>query len=258
MEEFVLADDKAEVLESLIPGTEDYYYYHCLYLQHSESFDEVEPMVHAWVERQGWTERVHEILNRQALLTYNENPEATLERLRSRLGVRFDHEREVEGRVTDYPTRLDQKLISRVTLMNRALGSSNGTGGVTDYGLEWIPPKKLGGSRRRSFLSRLTRPDYPLLVRLILDDLDYSSSEGFGFLAIHNLLLREQMDELAAKREPLLTETRFVHAYIAKLRPAAEPALGPLRGRIHAVRVGQERRSSARSSRFGSPQTSRL
>ena len=32
-EEFSLAEDRSVPLQQLIPGTEDYYYYHCLYHQ---------------------------------------------------------------------------------------------------------------------------------------------------------------------------------------------------------------------------------
>ena len=31
IEDFALAKDRAEALKQLIPGTEDYYYYHCLH-----------------------------------------------------------------------------------------------------------------------------------------------------------------------------------------------------------------------------------
>ena len=39
IEDFSLAPDRAVPLKQLIPGTEDYYYYHCLHFQNTEQFD---------------------------------------------------------------------------------------------------------------------------------------------------------------------------------------------------------------------------
>jgi hypothetical protein len=69
LEDFALAKDRAEALKQLIPGTEDYYYYHSLHYQNLEQYAKVEPMLVAWIERHGRTPRVIEIENRQALLT---------------------------------------------------------------------------------------------------------------------------------------------------------------------------------------------
>ena len=44
-EEFALAKDRAEALKKLIPGTEDYYYYHCLhYLNIGQNDKAVSPL----------------------------------------------------------------------------------------------------------------------------------------------------------------------------------------------------------------------
>jgi len=44
-EDFALARDRAEALRQLISGTEEYYYYHCLYYQHTEQFDQVDELL---------------------------------------------------------------------------------------------------------------------------------------------------------------------------------------------------------------------
>ena len=74
VEDFALAADRAVPLQQLIPGTEDYYYYHCLHFQNTEQFDKVEQLLQDWIKRHNYTPRVREILNRQALLTYAANP----------------------------------------------------------------------------------------------------------------------------------------------------------------------------------------
>ena len=45
IEDFALSRDRAEALKQLIPGTEDYYYYHALHHQNQEEFDKVDPLL---------------------------------------------------------------------------------------------------------------------------------------------------------------------------------------------------------------------
>ena len=70
VEDFALAPDRSVPLGQLIPGTEDHYYYHCLHYQNTEQFDKVDALLADWIKRHNYTPRVHEIQNRQALLTY--------------------------------------------------------------------------------------------------------------------------------------------------------------------------------------------
>ena len=72
LEAFALAEDRTKILEQLIPGTEDYYYARCLEHQHRGEFDQVPELVKTWIARHHHTSRVNEILNRQALLTWDE------------------------------------------------------------------------------------------------------------------------------------------------------------------------------------------
>src|SRR5687767_1578170 len=78
LEDFALAKDRAAVLKQLIPGSEEYYYYHCLHYQNTEQYDKVDAMLPAWIQRHGQTARVREIRHRQALLTYDKNPDKSL------------------------------------------------------------------------------------------------------------------------------------------------------------------------------------
>ena len=45
IEDFSLTADRSEALNQLIPGTDDYYYYHCLNAQHSGDFKQVETLL---------------------------------------------------------------------------------------------------------------------------------------------------------------------------------------------------------------------
>src|SRR6516162_10384494 len=94
IEDFALAKDRAVSLRQLIPGTEDYYYYHCLHFLNTEQFEKAEDLTRPWLQRFGQTPRLTEIQTRHALLTYERNPERSLTYLRTHLNLHFDHQKE--------------------------------------------------------------------------------------------------------------------------------------------------------------------
>jgi len=219
-EDFALARDRAEALKQLIPGTEEYYYYHCLYYQHTEQFDKVDELLTAWIKRRKYTAGVHEILNRQALLQYDTKPEAALKRIRERMGLSFNHQRDVLGRKPNLPNELDQNRISRAALSARANSRSVNLSGYTDSALDWLAGTKLTDRRRRHLLQRLRRPDYQGLVKLIAADLKTKDSPSFGSFPIHKLLLPEQLAELLDLKKDLKNQGNFVtHGWPICIRP---------------------------------------
>ncbi len=222
VEDFALAADRTVPLKQLIPGTEDYYYYHCLHYQNTEQFDKVDELLATWIKRHKYTARVREIQNRQALLTYSINPPQSLEHIRQQLNLQFNHQRVLVGQKPDLPTALDASLISRRQLTARANGRYQNLKGFEDAAFEWLISADLNPDRRRHLLERLRRPDYANLARLVTDDLAYKNSRGFGSLTIHNQLLLSQLDECIALRPTLLNEAKFVNAYLIKLQPGAD------------------------------------
>jgi hypothetical protein len=180
VEDFALAKDRTVPLGKLIPGTEDYFYYHALHYQNARQYDKVDALLKPWIKQHKYTARVREILNRQALLRYEKTPRASLEYIREQLGIQFNHRKDAVGERPDLPTMLDPKLIDRDTLTKRALKSHRNLGGFEHAALDWLIGEPLDADRRRHLLSRLTRPDYPNLAKLVVDDLDHKDSQGFG------------------------------------------------------------------------------
>ena len=219
VEDFALADDREAVLARLIPGTEDYYYYHCIHHQNTGELDKVDPVLEAWIKRHGHTARVEEIRNRQALLTYDQDPTASLEFIRWRLGVNFNHQREELDRKLELPTQLDPALISRSQMTQRALRHHRNTQGFEDRALDWLIDTDLDADRRRHLLERLKRPDYANLPKLIVADMRQKHSRGFGSFDIHRLLLLDQLEECVRLYPELLNQSNFVNVYLSKLRP---------------------------------------
>lgn len=222
IEDFALAPDRTKVLAQLIPGSDDYYFYHCLYNQHEGDLDKVDSILKRWIKQHYETARVREIQNRQALLRYEKQPQKTLEFLRKRLGLRFDHQKETTTQANTLPSQLSNHLISRKTLTNKALRHRHDISKFEDKALDWLITQPLSPSQRHALLKRLKRPDHAKLVQLIKADLDYKYSRGFGSLPIHKQLLLPQLNVLLQVTPELLNESNFVHIYLSKLRPNAD------------------------------------
>jgi hypothetical protein len=222
VEDFALAKDRAEALKQLIPGTEDYYYYHALHALNTGQYDVAIAHLKPWIERHGHTARVIEIQVRHALLTYEKDPQKSLAFLTAHLGLQFNHQREVVGAVPQLPTALDQNLIHRDRLKGESLRRWGNLDNFEDAALDWLASEKLDYPRRRHLLQRLQRPDLPNLPKLIHDDLNAEHASPFGALPIHTMLTQTQLDELLKLRPGLINDGTFVRAYVSKLCPGAD------------------------------------
>ncbi|MFW6162775.1 MAG: hypothetical protein ACODAJ_08375, partial [Planctomycetota bacterium] len=222
-EDFALSKDRAKALKQLIPGTEDYYYYHCLHAQNEGRLDDVDRMLKLWIKRHTRTRRVVQIEHRQALLRYEESPRQSLDYIRRKLGVHFNHQRQVMDQKPTLPTQLDPQTISRETLTRRALARHQRTlGGFEDRALDWVITLDLDPDRRRHLLHRLQRPDHPRLAESVVDDLKYKHSRGFGSHPIHRRMLLAQLKQCIELKPDLLTDNNFVTTYLSKLRPGPD------------------------------------
>ena len=222
IEDFALARDRAVSLRQLIPGTEDYYYFHCLHLLNSGQFDKIPELTKPWLERFGQTPRLTEIQTRHALLTFKRSPKESLDYLRNRLGVRFDQQKEVVGAAPNLPTVLDPNLYSRAALQAVSFTRWQNLDNFEDAALDWLATEKLTWERRRNLLQRLTRPDLPNLPQLIVEDLKAEHPQPFGAYTIHRQLTLAQLEELLGLKPDLLNQTAFVQTWLTKLQPGAD------------------------------------
>lgn len=218
-ETYVLAPERTAALQQLLPGTEDYFYYHCLHHQQLEQYPRVEQLLSEWIKRFKYTPRVREILNRQALLTYERDPQKALSYLRDQLKLKFDHQQTAQAAKRQLPAELDQNLISHDRLDAIALQQKRNLDGFEELALRRLSETKLQPERRRALLQRLTNPDTPQLVEHILADLAHYRGTSFGQFPVHHKLLLDQLQELRQKRPELINDTAFVQAYLLRLQP---------------------------------------
>ena len=223
-EDFALAKDRAAALAQLIPGTEDYYYYHALHRLNTGQLDKLGELIDPWSKRLGGSARRNEILLRRALLNFEKDPKGSLEYVRSRLNLHFNHQKETVGAAPNLPTALDPKLISRDTLEEWSLSrSAERLDNFEDIGIDRLARSHvLSAAQRRALLQRLQRPDVADLPKLIDADFRTKDAVPFGNYPIHTLLTTAQMDELAKLNPGVLNSLAFVRAYAAKLQPGAD------------------------------------
>ena len=71
MEDFALSKDRESKLAELIPGSDDYFFYHCLHYQNTNQLDQSEVMLTQWLAEHSGRETasIRAMVDRQRLLT---------------------------------------------------------------------------------------------------------------------------------------------------------------------------------------------
>ena len=232
IERFALAADREKALAELVPGSEDYYFFHCLHYQSTRNDAKFREFMDQWRKRfPDENPRRRIIENRQALLDYDASPQQTLDYLKRQLGVTHNHQQEVRDKKPNLPGALDQKRIARDVFERNALSNDQSLGGLAQNALETLVRNKtaLNPQQRRSLLSKLQRPDVPNLPEFIIADLKAPESRGFGEFNIHRNLLPAQLDTLVKAIPALATNAAFVQTRMRKLAPSpdVDPAFDP-------------------------------
>ena len=111
-ERFALASDREQVLDQLVPGTEEYYFYHALQDQNTGQAEKLKAVLKQWAIRFPYSAQRAIIENRRALLGYQTDPKSTLAFLKDRLHLEFNDEQEARDQKPNLPTKLDQARIS--------------------------------------------------------------------------------------------------------------------------------------------------
>jgi len=226
IEDFVLGEDREAVLSQLIPGTDDYYYYQALHQQHEQNWQAYEDVMKTWSARLKQGSRaepgpMRELRNRAALLRFEQNPKAAWDRISSELNLHFNHSRQV-ARKPSYPTELDPDAINAAAFKKEARRHEDYINRYTARGLDHLQDDKLDPRQRRALLSRIQYPDWPGLVDLIVLDLKYQNSSGYGSHDIHSKLTLPQLRELAEKHDSVLYNSAYVNEMVKRLSPNAD------------------------------------
>ncbi|MEO8702010.1 MAG: hypothetical protein ABI867_18335, partial [Kofleriaceae bacterium] len=220
-EALALSDDRTAALAQLLPGSEDHDYFRCLRAQHTGALDEADAIIRAWPERHGHTTRYERLRMRQLLYRVTAAPATAADDVRDAFGVSHWHEAEVEEVDPTRATRLADGAFSGDQLLQQAIDYDANLSQVTDEGLHELIARDLDPARRRVLLSRMHHTPQPQIVTLVAEELAVRNSQGFGALAVHNHLTRDQLLQLAVLRPELHGHNGWVIAVVQRMRPDA-------------------------------------
>ncbi len=219
IEKFATAADRRNALQELIPGTEEYYYYHCLHYQNERQLSESQAVLDQWKTRFGENASVSQMQARQMLLAYDGAPEATINFLREKLQVQLDHAPPSRDRAAALSSSLPPERFSADRLLEAAIARDRSFSQVHTHALPRLVAREMAPDQLRAWLRRLDRADFSGLVKRIAEELALADSPGFSWAPVHNLLTLEQLDELLKLRPGLLQHEPFIRAYVARLAP---------------------------------------
>ncbi|MGD2017828.1 MAG: hypothetical protein PVJ89_06925 [Planctomycetota bacterium] len=221
-ETFALADDRGAVLQQLVPGSQEHFFYTCLHLQQIGDLDGADAMIERWSEV-GGSPALRQIEARQALLRASTDPERTYAFLEKELGLRFDDRRDSPEAVTSLPSSFDQAPLGADAFVQQALRRADGRGlsGLSrELQRSLLAGPTLTDGQRGALLDLLEWPDVPGLVPAIEADLDANPESTFGARRIHGRLLLAQLEELRRRRPELASNRLYVETVLRRLAPA--------------------------------------
>lgn len=219
VERFALAEDRREALQELIPGTEEFFYYHCLHHQNEGALAAAEAILVDWRAKRGDGPLVQKMWTRQVLLAYHDSPERALKFLRTELNLNHSHAAPSKDRAAEYPSTLDDSSLSENARLDALLASDASLAKLETSGLHLLMDRNLSDSQWRSVIGRLDRADLPRLVDRLAGELALRDSQGFGWAPVHSLLTLEQLQQLHQRRPELLENDNFVRVYATRLLP---------------------------------------
>ncbi|MBT3296661.1 MAG: hypothetical protein HN919_11070 [Verrucomicrobia bacterium] len=218
-ERFALGGDRVAALAELIPGTEDYYYYSALQLELEGKLADAKRMLNSGVKKFGHTGRLRELENRYHLKLYATHQAQSLGYLKRELNLHFNHQQKKLKPEVHLPTTLNQDIISFDAMARYAISESRNTARFEDSAFDYLVTASLTADQRRHLLARLRRPDYPGLVKLVIDDLNYKHSRGFWQHPVHKMLTLEQLEACLELKPDLIKQSNLVNTYLTKLQP---------------------------------------
>ena len=219
IEDFALASDREAVLQKLVPGSEEYFYLNSLHAQNLMQLDKVDGLLVQWKKQYGETGQWRSIRNRQALLSYEFNPEASVGIIKTELNLSFDHQRRIPPASRNLPSQLEASLFEPGRLIARDLQRDGNLARMTEYALYRLGERSdsLAIWQKRELLKRIQYPDYPGLVGLVVAELRDKDSGGFGSLPIHLRLTAAQLDECRESYPDLGNSSQFARQYAGHL-----------------------------------------
>lgn len=246
MERFALAEDREAILAELIPGSDDYFFYHCLHYQNTSQLDRAEAILKDWsASRNGvLTALMQAMTDRQRLLTYDQTPQQTIDYFVNRLGIKLDHAPPAQKGSRRYPSELGDGFIDPQQLVKDSLRDNVR---LSPIGMQIAADWYRQGNQNQTHVSLndfLKRVDGSYLTDL--DQLVIAEIRGrqprdqrFGDLAAHEFLSLGELENVGRSVPAVADDNAFVYAKLRMLRPDADVDISqqPAARREYLVRL---------------------
>ncbi|MFO1062735.1 MAG: hypothetical protein U0892_02525 [Pirellulales bacterium] len=219
IERFATSADRRAVLQELIPATEDYFYYHCLHYQNERQLAQAASILEQWRAKFGETNLVTRMHARQMLLSYDANPQQTLDYLRNHLGVYLDHAPPNRDRAAALASSLDNAPYEPKQLLAQGLAADRLLSQIETRVLPQLVDMQFAPDQLRTWLQRLDRADFDGLVKRVAEELALKDSPGFGWANVHRQLSLDQLKDLLKLYPRVIEQDNFVRAYADRLVP---------------------------------------
>lgn len=229
MEGFALAVDREAKLAELIPGSDDYYFYHCLHFQTTGQLERSETMIRDWLaEHKGReTASISAMIDRQRLLTYRDSPQRTIDHLVRRLGIKLDHAPPPTQNERRFPSALDPALLAPQRIVDEALRRNDV---LKPMGIQYLAERFRAGDSAGipiglgDLMQNVRGPYLDGLDELVIKELSNRrpNEQRFGDFPSHALLTLNQLRAVARQLPQVAGDDAFVAAILARLRPSAD------------------------------------
>ncbi len=229
MERYALSQDREAMLAELIPGSEDYYFYHCLFYQTTGKLERSEAMLAEWLASNNGKESsaIIAMTDRQRLLTYEASPKRSVDYLVRRLGIQLNHAPPATRTDRRFPSELDKATLSVDRLLKEALQRRDviKVTGLRSLGDRFLQNRTAGLSLTlREFLGRVNGAYINSLGELVVMEIKShpANKQVFGDLKAHQYLTLKELEKLAREVPKVATDEKFVSAMLRRLRPTGD------------------------------------
>ena len=229
MERYALSDDREAMLAELIPGSDDYYFYHCLLFQTTGQLARSEATLRDWLasHKGKETPAIVAMTDRQRLLSYEASPQRSIDYLVRRLGVQLNHTPPATRNERRFPSSLDASVLSVDQLLKEALQRRDV---IKPPGLQYLADRFLKNQtagfniKLRELLGRVEGAYIDNLGDLVIMEIKSRPprEQIFGDLKADQFLTLKELQKVAKEIPKVASDNKFVTAMLQRLRPNSD------------------------------------
>lgn len=222
LEDFALAEDRGQVVERFLPGTESRWYYGALLALQQGRFAEFDRLAAEWSASGQALPLLARLRLRRELVGFDADPERAWKFWIRHLGLSFDHRPPGAAAETEWPTAIAAGALEDSAFLARSVGTGAGFGSFSQAGLLAVDAAALSPEQLARWLEELQWPSYPGLAEWVVHDLRAKRNSRFGSRAIHRRLTLGQLDEVRAAWPEVAESAEFRDTYEARLAPSPD------------------------------------